>query len=176
MPVARPRRVEPLFAVTVAVAIAACGVGCGPGGAPRSGAPAASGRTVSLALPSDGGQLVSIPAPGARAVVLDFFGPTCEPCKKKVPELVARKAAIEQKGARLFLVAVLADGETTDAARSALASWGVKASFLVDAHDASRKEVGFSGLPATVVIDGEGRVIFTAQSSSTADDVVAALP
>jgi thiol-disulfide isomerase/thioredoxin len=107
--------------------------------------------------------------------VLDFFAPTCEPCKEAIPALFAKKAEIEARGARLVLVAVLGDGESTEDARRALASWGVRAPLLKDSGGVSQRELGVDRLPATVVLDGNGVVRWVAPSKATAEDVVAAL-
>ena len=119
---------------------------------------------------------MTVPLPKPKATVLDFFGPTCAPCKRSIPAIVAKRGEIEAKGSRLVLVAVLADGETTEQADSALRSWGVKSPFLVDAHDASRKELGFKGIPATFVVEKSGKVLWSAPAGSSAGDVVGALP
>ncbi len=150
--------------------LAACGSPAKPA------ATATPARTVAMSLPTDTGDLVTIPIPKVKTTVLDFFGPTCEPCKKSVPALTAKRQAIEAKGGKLVLVAILADGETTEQAETALRSWGVKSPFLVDAHDVSRKALGFKGIPATYVLDRAGAVIWTAPAAASADDVVAAVP
>jgi AhpC/TSA family len=98
------------------------------------------------------------------------------PCKVAVPALFARKAEIEAKGARLVLVGVLADAETTEDARRALASWGVRAPFLKDSGGVSQRELGVDKLPATVVLDGTGVVRWVAPPDAAPDDVVTALP
>lgn len=96
-----------LFAVPLTFASFACGRGSPPPSAPSD----KLGQAVGFSLPSDEGALVTMPLPGARATVLDFFGPTCEPCKRSVPAIHARRAELAQKGAKLVLVGVLADGE-----------------------------------------------------------------
>lgn len=133
------------------------------------------GKPVEMALPSDSGQLSALPIPSARVTVADFFAPTCAPCAKKVPELYAKRAELEAQGAKLVLVAVLADSESTDDARAALASWGVPgASFLVDSGDASKREAGVRDLPTTLVLDQAGTVRWSAPTDASADDVVRA--
>lgn len=102
-------------------------LGCGGGTTPAAPPPLASGPEVSFSLPSDTGELVTVPLPGAQHTVLDFFGPSCEPCAKKVPELVGRRPEIERRGGKLVLVAVLADGESTGDAERALKKWGAPA-------------------------------------------------
>ncbi len=128
---------------------------------------------VSFSLPSDRGALVSIPT-GARSTVLDFWAPTCVPCKKSLPELNAKSAELEAAGAKLVLVAVLADGESTDDARKTLASWGVNASFLVDRGGVGQREAGIQGLPATLVLDGKGTLTWVAPVEADASAIVKA--
>jgi hypothetical protein len=130
---------------------------------------------VAFSLPSDSGELVTVPLTSARLTVLDFFGPTCEPCRKKVPELQTRRAALAAKGAKLVLVAVLAGNESTADARKALSSWGVDAAFLVDKDGTGKREAGVTALPATIVLDTNGNVKWTAPPTASADDVVAAV-
>jgi hypothetical protein len=130
---------------------------------------------VSFSLPSNDGALVTIPLASPTLTVLDFFGPSCEPCATRVPEIVRRREAIESRGAKLVLVAVLADGETSSDAENALARWGAKAPFLVDTADVSRREAAIRGLPATLVIDAKGVVRWRAAPTASADDVVAAV-
>lgn len=133
------------------------------------------GKQVSFALPSSSGALVSVPAKGARFTVLDFFSPSCEPCRRKLPALYAKHDALAQKGAQLILVAVLGD-EPTDDAEQALASWGVGgAPFLVDHGDVSRVSAGVRGLPATLVLDANGTLEWSAPPTATADQVVSAV-
>ena len=131
---------------------------------------------VSFSLPTDGGQLVDVPVKGARHTVLDFFGPTCEPCAKTVPALVARRADIESRGARLVLVAVLADGESTSDAERALTKWGVTSQpFLVDRAGVSLREAGVKDLPSTLIIDSHGASRWRAPVGASAGDVLRAL-
>ena len=104
---------------------------CGHAPAPSAQHPML-GQSVTLALPSDGGALVSIPSQDGKTTVLDFWGPTCEPCRKKLPDLVAKNAELQARGARLILVAVLAENESTEQAKATLSSWGVDWPFLVD--------------------------------------------
>lgn len=132
------------------------------------------GRVVSFSLPSDDGALVTIPFAGMRATVLDFFGPTCEPCKRKVPELNAQRTALASHGAKLVLIAVLADGESSDDAKRALGSWGVTAPFLVDGEGTGQREAGVTSLPSTIVLDARGVMTWVAPAAASALDVVIA--
>lgn len=162
----------PARRASIAFVIAAGCVGCA-GGAPAPASVASGAREVHFSLPTDGGDLVNLPLAGSRAVI-DVWGITCPPCREAVPALVARNAELETAGAKLVLVAVLADGETTDGARAALASWGVSRPFLVDRGDVLRREADVTALPSTLIVSSSGAVLWVAPRGATADDIVAA--
>ena len=115
-----------------------------------------------------------LPLPSAPVTVVDAFGPTCAPCKKSLPALLAKKTELDAVGAKVVLVAVLGDGETTEQATSALRSWGVDAPFLVDRGEVLRGEIGVGGLPMTAVIDNGGTLRWIAPPEAPAEDVVSA--
>lgn len=149
---------------------------CGPAAPPPSAPSEKLGQTVTFALPSNAGALVTVPLSTSKVTVLDFFGPTCEPFKTKVPALHAKRAELAAKGAQLVFIGVLGDGESTDDAKRALAAWGVEAPFLVDRDGTGKREAGVTALPATLVLDAKGAVLWVAPPKATADDVVASLP
>jgi protein-disulfide isomerase len=126
---------------------------------------------VSFSLPSDTGQLVPVPKPSSRVTVIDAFGPTCAPCREKVPALLARKAEMEKNGAKLVLVAVLGDGETTEQAAAALKAWGAESPFLVDRGGVLLRELGLRGLPGAFVLGRSGDVLWEAPPNATADQI-----
>jgi thiol-disulfide isomerase/thioredoxin len=148
--------------------------GCGHGAPPPSAVSDKLGQAVSFSLPSDDGALVTVPLPSARVTVLDFFGPTCEPCRKKVPELIAQRGVLAARDAKLVLIGVLAEDESSDDAKRALASWGVVAPFLVDSQGTGKREAGVTTLPATIVLDARGTLKWVAPAGASAEDVVAA--
>jgi thiol-disulfide isomerase/thioredoxin len=148
------------------------------GGASADGSSAGDPRVprrgpVHIDLPSDSGDLVSLPLAG-RATVVDAWAPSCAPCRDAVPALVKRQTDLEGAGVKLVLVAVLAEDESTELARTTLASWGVKAPFLVDRGDVLRREAGISSLPSTLFLSPEGEVRWISPLSATADDIVRA--
>jgi thiol-disulfide isomerase/thioredoxin len=156
--------------VGVVVSFVACG------GPPPSAPSDLLGQKVELSLPSDSGDLVAIPIPGASSTVLDFWSPSCVPCRKTLPALYARKAEIESHGGRLVLVSVLSDSETTEMARNTLASWGVKAHFLIDRGGVSQSQAGVRDLPSTLVVDAQAKLRWVAPKGASDSDVVSALP
>lgn len=176
LPVQRPRRgwrtSVPVAVLAAAVLTQACAASrpTGPPSAPGE----QLGRAVSFALVSNQGQPVALPA-AARVTVVDFWAPTCKPCREKVPALVARRAELESAGAALVLVGVLAEGESTEDAAAALRAWGVGGvPFLIDRDDVSARQAGVTALPATHVYDPDGVLRWIAAESATAGDVIEA--
>lgn len=162
------RRLRPIVFAVVSIA---CGAACGP---PASTNTPSNNRQAHFYLPSDGGALVSLPLTTARLTVVDAWSPTCEPCRHKLPLLVARSAELEAVGAKLVLVGVLSDSESTDLARTTLGTWGVERPFLVDRGNVVRRELDIDGLPGTVILSADGVIQWVAKPDARADDIVAA--
>jgi thiol-disulfide isomerase/thioredoxin len=154
----------------------AAAVGCGgpPGPSAQSAPSGALGQIISLDLPASTGELVHLPISGAKATVVDFWAPSCVPCSRTVPAIVAKRAEFEASGARLVLVGVLAGEESTALGEQKLASWGVSSPFLIDRDGAGQRTVGITDLPTTIILDQVGALRWVAAQTATADDVVAA--
>ena len=135
-----------------------------------------TGRTVAFSLPDDDGNLVRVPASSAKATVVDAFASDCEPCKRSIPALVARKADLESRGGKLVLLAALREGESTDDVRKVLDSWGVRERLLVDKAGTLKGATGVPTVPATFVIGQDGEVRWAAPPGASAEDVVAHVP
>ena len=148
--------------------------GCGARSVAPSGSGAVLGEGVSFALPTNGGQLVRVPLSSVETTVLDFWAPSCTPCRATLPRLVEREAELNAEGARLVLVAVLAESETTAQAEATLSSWGVHDSFLIDRGGVSESQAGVRALPTTLVVDRRGIVRWVAAENTSTDDVIAA--
>jgi hypothetical protein len=159
--------------LAVVLWLAWCTLGCAKPAAP-SAPSAVLGQIVAFHLPSEQGALVPVPIPGARATLLDVFAPTCAPCAKKVPALLAERAQLAADGVRLVLVAVLADGESTEDAAGALRSWGAESPFLVDRGEVMLRTLAVDKLPASVVLDANGRVRWVARPTSDSRQIAAA--
>ncbi len=108
--------------------------------------------------------------------MVDAWATDCEPCKRSLPALVARKADLESRGGKLVLLAALREGESTDDARKVLDGWGVRERFLVDKAGTLKGATGVATVPATFVIGQDGEVRWAAPPGATAEDVVAHVP
>jgi len=130
---------------------------------------------VRFVLASDCGDMVTVPPADKKKVVLHFFSPTCASCRKRLPALADRRDDISARGARLVLVAVLSDNESTDQATAALRDWGVPWPFLVDPSGASRSLLGVGHVPASVIVDGKGKLLWVSPEDAAAEEVLDAL-
>lgn len=175
-----PRALVALIHATGVFAVFALPSGCGGAATgPSASAPEFESRGQSASmivfyLPTNHGELRPVPPPG-RASVVDYWAPSCEPCRKTLPELVRRRPELEARGVELVLVGVLAESESTEFGERTLALWGVPGEhFLVDRGDASAREGGVTTLPATQVFDARGALRWTALLGATVDDVMRA--
>lgn len=142
-----------------------------------SSRPSASLDTaVPISLPREDGSPAALPVPGARAVVLDFWSPTCPPCKRVIPAMLAKRDELAAKGAVHVLVAVLEPDESIENARTVLTLWGIDEPFLVDRGGAYMSRLGAKDVPAFAVLDSAGVLRWVAPDGITVKDVLAAIP
>lgn len=135
-----------------------------------------SGRVVGFTLPDDAGDLVRVPLSAAKVTVVDAWATDCEPCKRSLPALVAKKGEIEARGGRLVLLAALREDESSDDARKVLDGWGVHERFLVDKAGTLKGATGVPGVPATFVIGKDGAIRWGAPPGASAEQVVEHVP
>jgi thiol-disulfide isomerase/thioredoxin len=150
------------LALIVALAAAAVLAGCSGGGlgegavqdllpaADRDPAPAVDVP----ALEGDG--RVTLADRAGRPVVLNFWASWCEPCTRETPALV--RFSEEHPGLDVVGLAV---NDTRGDARRFAEEEGVPYDLGLDQGADVASEFGVSGLPVTVVVDGEGRVAAT---------------
>jgi thiol-disulfide isomerase/thioredoxin len=93
-----------------------------------------------------------------RVVVLNFWATWCPPCRKEMPVLDRLQAEL---GGERFAVVTIATGRNTlPAIERFFAETGVRhLPILLDPRLALARASGVAGLPATIVIDAEGREI-----------------
>jgi cytochrome c biogenesis protein CcmG/thiol:disulfide interchange protein DsbE len=109
-----------------------------------------------------------------RIVVLSFFASWCEPCRKQTPLLnrTGRALAVHGKGTAL-LVNWLNSART---ARDFINSRGLTMPVVADRRGLLARDYDVDGLPATFVIDPEGRVVAISRRLATQqflDDAIA---
>ncbi len=120
------------------------------------------------------GEPRAIPPPGARATVVEFWAIQCEPCRRALRALDAHRGELQQAGVGVVRVAVLHRGDPIEPVREAYGSLGLTGTFLVDWGADYARDLKVRSVPATVVLDREGRVQWLASGNSNAEEIAQA--
>jgi cytochrome c biogenesis protein CcmG/thiol:disulfide interchange protein DsbE len=121
-----------------------------PGGAARAGvgdpAPAIVGTTLD-------GEPFDLTALRGRPVVVNFWGPSCVPCREEFPLLAAKLAEHAPDG--LAIVGVLTD-DPPEPARGFAAEYGGAWPTVIDPDKVIKTAYRVAARPQTYFIDGSG--------------------
>jgi thiol-disulfide isomerase/thioredoxin len=116
------------------------------------------GRTPPLALKDLQGQMRSLDQFIGRVVVVNFWATWCEPCVEEMPSLQALKARAATE--RLVVIGVnLGEGE--ERIKSFMDKTGTLLPTLLDRDGVAKKDWRVNGVPATFVLDVQGRIRYT---------------
>jgi DsbE subfamily thiol:disulfide oxidoreductase len=132
---------------TAVLAIASTGVAAA---LPPVGKPAPD-----FAAKSDSGRNVRLSELRGQVVLINFWASWCSPCRQELPLL--SKIYSQYRGAGFALLAVNVDDNRKDA-ESMLKRLGLKFPTLFDGNKKVAKLYGVDTMPATLVIDRDGRV------------------
>ncbi len=122
--------------------------------------PGTSGKTVTL------GDLK-----GDKLTVIDFWATWCKPCLISIPELVKLSEEFDDKGVRF--VGVSEDGPRNIAkVRPFTTSMGIPYPVLLDPDEQLMADMLINALPTLVILDSEGRVLYTHEGFSHGDETV----
>ncbi len=153
-------------AFTVAVLTLACARGDGAPEPRRAGAaidahrPPMAARTgppaPALELQDVGGTRVRLDDYHGRPVLINFWATWCEPCRLEMPSLVRLHAKLAGRGLEILAVSIDAD---RGAVLSYLGRSPLPFRVLLDADKAAYGRYGVSVIPATFIVDREGRVV-----------------
>jgi len=92
-----------------------------------------------------------------RYVLLNLWATWCQPCLKEMPELEALQARL---GPALTILAVSEDHGGAKAVEPFIARLGLdKIKVYLDANSDVGQAIGARGLPTSLVIDGDGKVL-----------------
>jgi len=105
----------------------------------------------------DGTGKISLASLRGRTVVLNFFASWCDPCKREAPALETVWKDYRQKN---VVVLGVDSGDAKSDARRFLSAHGVTYPIVSDPNELlSANTYSVPGLPATFVIDAQGRVV-----------------
>lgn len=105
-----------------------------------------------------GGKAVTLSGLAGTPTVINLWASWCEPCRKELP-LLAK--ADEEYGSALRVLGVDFDDPAPDDAIELLKVSGVTYPQLVDRDTAIRTSLAVVGLPQTVFVDAQGRMVAT---------------
>jgi thiol-disulfide isomerase/thioredoxin len=112
----------------------------------------------SISFTSENGQATSLEAWKGRVILVNLWATWCAPCRKEMPSLAALQSEMGSKD--FEVVAISVDRKGLDASRQFLKEVGASALKLY--ADPSTRALGAFqavGLPASILIDREGREI-----------------
>jgi len=99
------------------------------------------------------GQPFDLASLAGRPVIVNFWGPSCVPCRDEFPLLIAKQAEYAADG--LSIVGVLTD-DPPEPARRFVADYGATWPTVIDPDKALKASYRVAGRPQTYFIDGEG--------------------
>lgn len=124
------------------------------------GGPDLTGDEVpALKFRSADGKVVSIESFRGKPVLLDFWATWCGPCVEAMPQLAQIHTEAKDKGLVLLLV------DEDEEAPTATAFLSKKGYNWTDFHDGDvevEKLVGGSGIPRTILVDAQGKIVYDA--------------
>ncbi len=149
-----PRTVIVLLAAAV-LAIAAVAAQAAP---PAELKPWADGPTPALSLKDLEGAAQSLQAHRGKVVVLNFWATWCEPCRDEMPSLNKLKQSFDGKPVVVLGVNV---GEGEGRIKAFLDKVPVEFPVLLDRDAAASRVWKVRMLPATFILDREGRIRYS---------------
>jgi len=112
-----------------------------------------SGDTPALRFNAADGAPFDLRELRGKVVVLNFWAAWCAPCREEIPHLQAWAAG--QRGVQVVLVNV---GDKPQVMRDWLQRAGITLTSLRDPESRALAELGLRQLPATLILDAEGRM------------------
>jgi cytochrome c biogenesis protein CcmG/thiol:disulfide interchange protein DsbE len=150
---ARPTRpIAALLGIALVTTIAVIGIGAATRGGGESDV--ARGKAVPniTGTTLDGGT-VDLASLRGRAVLINFWGPSCVPCREEMP-LLARKAA-EHASSGLVILGVLMD-DPVEPARTFEKDFGATWQTVIDPDGAIKRAYHVLSRPQSYFVDGSG--------------------
>ena len=151
---ARPRPVRPIAFLLPIAAAAALIVILVIRGAPVGQAQVAKGQPVpTIAGTTLDGQVFDLAAVRGKPVVINFWGPSCVPCREEMP-LLATKAT-QHAADGLVIVGVLTD-DPVEPARAFAAQYGGTWQTVIDPNGAIKQAYHVVNRPQSYFVDRNG--------------------
>jgi peroxiredoxin len=102
-----------------------------------------------------------------KPVIINFWATWCPPCREEMPSMQRGWEAVREEGIAMLAINV---GEDEDKVFAFLANYALDFPILFD-HDSSvLKAWPVKGLPTTLVLDPQGRIVYRAVGGREWDD------
>lgn len=135
--------------------------------APAQSAPKQNGVGIGdlapeLNMPSPEGEIITLESLRGKYVLIDFWASWCGPCRRENPNVVKAYNKYKEAGFEVYSVSLDRDkNRWIQAIKQDGLIWPSHVSDLKQWRSAATGLYGFSGIPYTVLIDKEGKVIAT---------------
>ena len=113
-----------------------------------------------LALPNTDGEVIALSSLRGKVVLIDFWASWCGPCRMENPNVVRTYNKYKDKGFTIYSVSLDQDKNAwIKAIEADNLSWPNHVSDLKGWQSAAAAKYNVNSIPATFLIDGEGRII-----------------
>jgi peroxiredoxin len=110
-------------------------------------------------LPSPDGTNIALSSLKGKIVLVDFWASWCGPCRKEMPNVVKAYAKFKDKGFEIYGVSLDQDKDRwVEAIKKDGITWP-QVSDLKQWDCEPAKQYGVTGIPATFLLDKEGKII-----------------
>jgi thiol-disulfide isomerase/thioredoxin len=127
---------------------------------------------VSFDLPKLGGGVDAVARHRGSVVLMNFWATWCPPCKEEMPAL---EQLARQDGRRGLVVLGIDQGESAEAARGFVRAHGITFPILLDPDQKYASSYVSIGLPTSVIVGRDGRVVRGIDGAQTLAQFRAAL-
>ena len=116
-------------------------------------------RLPDFELPDLAGNTISSHELAGHVVVLNLFATWCGPCRQEMKEMHTQLWPVVEAGDQIVLLSI-SRGESRETVASFVRERDYSWPFLLDEDQRFFDELAFSGIPRTLVVDGNGIIRF----------------